>query len=157
MRKYLLAAAGVAALATSPAFARDGAAYVGIEGGVLFPKDNDADAFVDYTTVNAPGGIIGTPAGPDDTTYNDIFGIDYKMGVDADVIAGYDFGMFRLEGELGYKKAKGNDFEIDNSDLAAINLALNRPSRRSRSRCSGPRRRSRPTTSTSAAASRSGR
>ena len=36
MRKYLLAAAAVVAIAT-PAAARDGAGYVGIEGGVLFP------------------------------------------------------------------------------------------------------------------------
>ena len=50
MRNYLLAAVAVAAVASSPAVARDGSVYVGVEGGVLFPKDNDADVFVDYTT-----------------------------------------------------------------------------------------------------------
>ena len=29
-----------------------------------------------------------------------------KTGYDVDVIGGYDFGMFRLEGELGYKHVK---------------------------------------------------
>ena len=30
----------------------------------------------------------------------------YKAGYDVDLRGGYDFGMFRLEGELGYKHAK---------------------------------------------------
>ena len=42
MRKYLLAAAAAVAVAT-PAAARDGSGYFGIEGGILFPKDQDAD------------------------------------------------------------------------------------------------------------------
>ena len=42
MKKYLLAAVAVTALA-SPAYARDGQPYFGIEGGILFPKDQDAD------------------------------------------------------------------------------------------------------------------
>jgi hypothetical protein len=53
MRKYLLAAVAAAAIA-SPAMARDGSGYVGIEGGILFPKDQDADLFVDYTTTQTP-------------------------------------------------------------------------------------------------------
>ena len=28
-----------------------------------------------------------------------------STGFDVDVIGGYDFGMFRVEGELGYKRA----------------------------------------------------
>ena len=43
MRKYLLAAAAAAVFAT-PAMARDGSGYVGIEGGVLFPKKQHVDA-----------------------------------------------------------------------------------------------------------------
>ena len=103
MRKYLFAATAVAALA-SPAAARDGSGYFGVEGGILFPKDQDADVFVDYETTQLPA----TPVvvGPGDTTYNNAFGIDYKKGYDLDVIAGYDFGMFRLEGEIGYKRSK---------------------------------------------------
>jgi opacity protein-like surface antigen len=126
MYKYLLAAVAVAAVA-SPAAARDGSGYVGVEGGIMFPKDQDADLFVDYTTTQTPA----TPVvvGPADTTFSNTFGIDYKKGYDVDAIAGYDFGMFRVEGELGYKRAKLNDLEIDSTDLAAINTALNRPDR----------------------------
>ena len=43
MRNYLLAAAAAAVFAT-PAMARDGSGYVGIEGGVLFPKKQHIDA-----------------------------------------------------------------------------------------------------------------
>ncbi len=49
MRKYLLAAAAIAA--ASPAMAQP---YLGIEGGVLFPKDQDGDTSVDYTTTQTP-------------------------------------------------------------------------------------------------------
>ena len=107
--------------------ARDGSGYFGIEGGILFPKDQDADLFVDYTTTQTPA----TPVvvGPSDTTFNNTFGIDYKMGYDVDAIVGYDFGMFRLEGEIGYKRSKVNDLEISSTDLTALNAALNRPDR----------------------------
>jgi len=132
MRKFLLATAAAVAIAT-PAAARDNSLYIGVEGGVLFPRDNDADADVDFTTTNAtvpPGGTLpgGIPAGPADTEFDDVFGLDYKTGLDVDAIVGYDFGMFRVEGELGWKRASINDFEIDNSDIAALNAALNRPS-----------------------------
>src|SRR3954451_14461276 len=100
MRKYFLAAAAVTVIA-SPAVARDNSGYVGIEGGILFPKDQDADVFADFTTTNVTvpaGGTVpaNTPAGPGDTTFGNAFGIDYKKGYDIDAIAGYDFGMFRL-------------------------------------------------------------
>ena len=67
MRKYLLAATAVAAVVATPAMARDGSVYAGIEGGVLFPKDQDADVFVDYMTTQT---IATNPlvAGPADTT-----------------------------------------------------------------------------------------
>ena len=116
MQKYLLATAAVAAVATAtPAAARDGSVYVGLEVGAMFPRDNDADVDAVFTTTNAtvpPGGVLppGIPAGPADTTFENMFGLDYKTGWDADVILGYDFGMFRLEGELGYKRASVDDF-----------------------------------------------
>ena len=50
MRKYLFAAVAAVAVAT-PAAARDGAGYFGIEGGILFPKDQDAN--LDATFVNS--------------------------------------------------------------------------------------------------------
>ena len=119
MRKYLLAA--VAALAvSSPAVARDGAPYVGIEGGVLIPRDLDGDAMVDFTTGPA------VPAGPVD--FGGDFDADLKRGWDVDAIAGYDFGGFRLEGELGWKRAKRSGFEPETTFIQALNAGLNRPS-----------------------------
>ena len=40
VKKYLLAAVAAAAIAT-PAVARDGSGYVGLEGGILFPRDQN--------------------------------------------------------------------------------------------------------------------
>ncbi|MEO6359147.1 MAG: outer membrane beta-barrel protein [Sphingomicrobium sp.] len=125
MRKYLLAAVAVAAVA-APASAQNGP-YVGIEGGVLFPRSNDWDATVDYTTTQTPL-TPAAPAGPADTSFGDAFGIEYKRGLDLDAIVGYDFGMFRLEGELGYKRANLDEIETDSSYISALNTALNRPS-----------------------------
>jgi len=36
----------------------------------------------------------------------------HKTGVDVDLIGGYDFGMFRLEAELGYKRAKHDHYSL---------------------------------------------
>jgi OOP family OmpA-OmpF porin len=93
MRKYLLAAAAVIAL-TPPAAARDGSGYVGVEGGALFPRN---------TVVRS-----GDPALTDERLI-----IDQKTGFDVDAIAGYDFGAFRVEAELGWKRAKHEGYEFD--------------------------------------------
>ena len=103
MKKFLLAAAAVAAIAT-PAAARDGSPYVGIEGGLLMPRDIDGDVNVDFTA----GGLA-------DVNADDVFQVDYKMGRDIDVIAGYDFGLFRVEGEAAWKRASFDDIEFDDS------------------------------------------
>src|SRR5688572_15988938 len=126
MKRYLLAAVAAAAIAT-PAQARDGQGYFGIEGGVMFPGDQDVDALFDFVTVQAPATPLA-PAGPLDVEVDEAFSANWKTGWDVDAIAGYDFGMFRLEVELGYKKAKRDGFEVDDDALAALNLALNRPS-----------------------------
>jgi opacity protein-like surface antigen len=123
MRKFLLAAVALAAIA-SPAAAQP---YLGIEGGLLFPKDQDGDTRVDYTTTQTPATPLA-PAGPADTEFNNAFGLDYKRGSDIDVILGYDFGMFRLEAELARKRSSLDEFEIDNGFISALNTALNRPS-----------------------------
>ena len=91
MRYYLLGAAALAVIAT-PAAARDNSAYFGLEVGALFPKDTEIEVDGD-----------------------DLFDIEHKTGVDGDMIAGYDFGMFRLEGELGYKRSEHDQF-TDGSD-----------------------------------------
>jgi opacity protein-like surface antigen len=126
MRKLLLTATAAVAIA-SPAAARDGQPYFGIEGGILLPKDQDANIDVDFTTTQTPT-APAAPAGPADTSFNNALGIDYRRGIDVDAIAGYDFGLFRLEGEIGFKRAKLDDFEIDGDFVSALNLALNRPS-----------------------------
>ena len=121
MRKILLAAASAAALST-PAVARDGQPYVGIEGGALFAKDQNIDITLD-----------NTDEGFSDGTYNNAIGVDYKTGLDLDLIAGYDFGMFRLEGELGWKRAGLDDLEISDEFVDAVsgdvgldNIIINR-------------------------------
>ena len=88
MTRYLLAGAALAALA-SPAAARDHSAYFGIEAGALFPRNS---------TVSADG--------------DRLFDINYKTGVDGDLIAGYDFGLIRAEVEASHKWAKHSSYDI---------------------------------------------
>jgi opacity protein-like surface antigen len=111
MRAVLLAAVATAAIA-SPAVAQSTGPYVGIEGGVLFPKSTHVDANVDYTD----------PAIPDET-FNNVFKVKSKTGFDIDAIAGYDLGMFRLEGELGYKRAKNDSLHLNPDFVAAYEAA----------------------------------
>src|SRR5262245_13882774 len=92
MKYYLFAAVAAAAIAT-PAQARDGQFYFGVEGGVLFSPDQDADVFVDYTTtdVPVPPALVvppGMPLPPADTTFNNALNLDYKMGLDLDAVVG---------------------------------------------------------------------
>ena len=95
MTRYLLAATalatGLAAIAT-PAAARDRSAYFGLEVGALFVKDSDVDL-------------------DDDDIFDEDFSIEHKMGVDGDMIAGYDFGMVRAEAELGYKRSEHDEYD----------------------------------------------
>src|SRR3954452_13681402 len=131
MRKYLLASAALL-MFTTPAVAKDGSWYAGIEGGALFPKDPNGGTIVaTYTTVNAPVAPATTlppniPAGPASTTFTDPFNFDTNIGLDVDLIAGFDFGMFRVEGELGYKNSH-LDSDVDSAFLTSVNTALNRP------------------------------
>ena len=93
MKKILLAAS--AALVTaSPAAARDNSAYFGLEAGPLWAKD---------TNVEAEG--------------EEVFEVEHKMGVDGDMIAGYDFGMFRVEAELAYKRSEHDTYADDEEEF----------------------------------------
>jgi opacity protein-like surface antigen len=87
MRNYLLAA--TAAALAGPAFAAANGPYVGIEGGVTFPRTTDLDIILNDTTA-----------------YNNGEQAKFKTGFDVDAIAGYKLGPIRLEGEAGYKRAK---------------------------------------------------
>ena len=105
MKKYLLATAAAALIAT-PAAARDGAGYAGASLGALVDADTDMDLEVtDGTTT---------------VEYDNAFDFDYKLGIDADLYAGYDFGGFRLEGELAYKRAKAKDVEVSDELVADL-------------------------------------
>jgi opacity protein-like surface antigen len=68
----------------------------------MFPNRTHVDATVDYVD----------PATPD-TTFNNVFNVKSKTGFDVDAIAGYDLGMFRVEGELGYKRAKQDSLHLN--------------------------------------------
>src|SRR5438046_89529 len=109
MRKLLLAAAATFAIA-APASAKDGQPYVGLEGGILFPKSQDVFGTVDFT--NTATTDIGR---------SDVASVKYKKGYDVDMIGGYDFGMFRLEGELGYKHAKAKSVSLSSDFVTALN------------------------------------
>jgi OmpA-OmpF porin, OOP family len=99
MKTYLLAAAAAAALAASPAAARDNSAYFGIEAGPMWLKKIN----LKVDGVN-------------------IADVDHKMGVDGDLILGYDFGLIRAELEGGYKWAEFDQLDIDDGDGGTINL-----------------------------------
>ena len=73
-----------------PAMARDGQAYGGVSGGVLFGESLDVDVDDDFN------GIF------DDDELN-LIELDTDLGWDVDAVLGYDFGMFRLEAEAAYK------------------------------------------------------
>jgi opacity protein-like surface antigen len=90
MRKLMIVAAIVSTALTTPAAARDGAPYVGIDAGLLRPSPLNLR-------------LTSTPL-----TVENALRIRHKIGFDGDAVFGYDFGMFRVEGELGYKYAKLN-------------------------------------------------
>jgi opacity protein-like surface antigen len=118
--------------------ARDGAGYVGIEGGLLFPKRQSgtftsvftqgAQTPAAGTAAAAPGtGLVGTLPATFTTVPAAVSGgsrVKFKRGYDVDVIGGYDFGMFRLEGELAYKRSKLKSFSQDTAFGAAVTTAL---------------------------------
>ena len=70
MRKLLMAATASFAVAT-PALAAAQGPYVGIEGGVTFPRSSDLDVILNNTT-----------------TYDNGYRLKYKDGIDVDAIAG---------------------------------------------------------------------
>jgi len=94
MRRYLLAAVAAAAIA-SPAAARDGSGYVGADLGVLHPED------IKYDFEDADIEINNAVSVKHDT-----------YGVDMGLFGGYDFGMFRVEGELAYKHASIDEIRL---------------------------------------------
>ena len=111
MKLALLAVVAAAAVA-SPALAQSTGPYVGLEGGVMFPNRTHVDATVNYND----------PAIPD-ATYDNVYSVKTKMGYDLDAIAGYNLGMFRIEGELGYKRANLDSLHLNPAFVTAYDAA----------------------------------
>lgn len=103
MLKYIFAAA-TAAILTTPAYARDNSSYVGVEGGIIFPKNTIVDVDLSFG----------------EESVGQTFKIDNKKGLDLDLVGGHDFGMFRLEAELGWKRTKHDDYTVSfDEDIGA--------------------------------------
>ena len=65
----------------------------------------------------------GIPSGL--THYNDGADVNYKTGYDADLIGGYDLGMFRVEGRAGLQACFSvKDIEFDQPFLFAVNAVV---------------------------------
>ena len=105
MRKYLLAASAIAAVST-PAFAGADGPYVGLEGGVTFPRNMDLDVILNNTP-----------------TYDNGYKVDFKDGYDVDAILGYKLGPVRIEGEAGYKRAKVKSLGVSTPLITAVGTA----------------------------------
>ena len=109
--RHLTVFGALSALAlASPAYARDGSGYIGIDAGLLMPKDSDIDL--------------------DDAQTNLFdFDVEHKNGYDLDVLAGYDFGFIRAEGELAWKRAKHKEYsdsdeEVDGDGATDVRSAM---------------------------------
>jgi OmpA-OmpF porin, OOP family len=83
MRKLAITLALASTALATPALAKDDAWYVGVEGGAMIVEDVDFD--------------IGA------TT--DASSVDHNYGWDVGGTVGYDFGGFRAEAEVSYRRA----------------------------------------------------
>ena len=88
MRKLAIVLALASTALATPALARDKSWYVGVEGGAMIVEDLKFDI---------------TPSGG--TRINDASSLDHDYGFDVDANIGYDFGGFRIETEVGYRRA----------------------------------------------------
>jgi outer membrane protein OmpA-like peptidoglycan-associated protein/opacity protein-like surface antigen len=105
MRKLAIGLALSSTLLATPAFARDGAWYVGGEFGAMIVEDVEVD--------------IGA-------TDNALI-LSHEYGYDGGLFVGYDLGGFRLEAEVAYKKA---DLESFNTLLRLPGEGVAFPSQR---------------------------
>ena len=96
MRKLAIGLALASTALATPALARDHSFYAGLEGGAMVVEDANVDIYDSTAT----------------TAINDFAVMDFHPGWDIDLVGGYDFGMVRLEGELGYKHASLDEVEF---------------------------------------------
>jgi OmpA-OmpF porin, OOP family len=112
MRNLAIAIALASTAMASPALARNDAWYIGVEGGPSIVEDGALK-------------ITGAMAASSGTAT-----VDHKTGYDFDGIIGYDFGGFRLEAEVGYKKASINNYTSTTTTAVrgnAAGLVVNAP------------------------------
>jgi opacity protein-like surface antigen len=95
MNKTAFVFIGVALAVSTPALARDGDWYVGVDAGV---------ALVNRASVTPVGGL-GYEAGPQLPT-----SIKTSAGYDIDGVVGRDLGLFRLEAEIANKSAANKSY-----------------------------------------------
>lgn len=105
MLKYLMLATAAAAIAT-PAFAGADGPYVGIEGGVTLPQSNNYDVTLTQGTTTS--------------TFSNGYRVSRKTGYDVDLLAGYKLGLFRLEAEGGYQRAKVKSLTVSTPLITAV-------------------------------------
>lgn len=104
MRRTAILLASAAAIISVPAQARDGQVYIGVNAGPSFSDEVEIESF-----------------GDDDT---DLAVADTEVGLDADIVIGYDFGAFRLEAEGAYKRAGYDSLTILDSAVLPGTVAV---------------------------------
>ncbi len=108
MRKLAIAVALSSTVLATPALARDGAWYIGGDLGPMIVEDLEFDV-----GTNQGGGTRGGTGGGTGGGTQNAFSIDHEYGYDGDVVVGLDFGAFRVEGEVSYKRARVDSIERD--------------------------------------------
>ncbi len=98
MRKLLTGLALASTVLATPAFARDNAFYVELDGGVMFADDFkiDVNGVDNAARLNADRTNLGVK-------------VD---GYDFGGIAGYDLGTFRLEAEASYRRVRSGALTV---------------------------------------------
>jgi OOP family OmpA-OmpF porin len=97
MRKLAIVVALSSTVLATPALARNGAWYVGGDFGGMIVEDIGFDYGVGPTVPSGGG--------------NNQLVLNHNYGYDAGLFVGYDLGMFRIEAEVAYKRARVDDIE----------------------------------------------
>ncbi|WP_370638066.1 OmpA family protein [Croceicoccus sp. Ery15] len=112
MKNRILIGLIATSMLSTAAQAREGSFYIGADGGLM--QAETSDVYLDSA------GLAGE--------------IDWDVGYDFDMIAGYDFGGFRLETEAAYKGAnddggmtRNGEFEDDEAaiDFTTLSFMVN--------------------------------
>lgn len=96
MRKLAVTLALASTALSTPAFAKDDAWYVGVEGGAMIVED------IDYDINDGADGVVTA---------------DSDYGWDVGGTIGYDFGGFRAEAEVSYRRASLDALRDDTTNF----------------------------------------